>query len=1480
MPSMTTTRDTLFDTKSSCPRKTSTPQAAGDQDLVFQVVSWYATDVDDAAIASAATEDFDEEDDADAAILRSSAYVVKMFGVTPDGRSVAVTARGFPPYFFVKVPPCMRRTTRDLTRTLPDALRELADNEYKCCRRKRGSLLDAKVVWRTNFWGFSAGKREPYLRLTFRRDAARRGMANYLSNNAVKLRGAGPTKLELFEANIDPLLRFIHARDIQGAGWITVPAAALRARHQTLASSNLLRDDCDNSRRGDDDDDYGRERKKQSCEILPATEHVGLDVSVRWTDVFPVRDGREDIAPLLIASFDIECNSSHGDMSVAVKSYKRVAADLVRYYDTCCTEGAAGGVSVEGAQRGAASIAASRGEYEIKRGLRRCIEYATWVVDDVDDWDDRDDWVRNNGNGDGQPSGGDDNNVRDVRDIRNIRNIRDVEHVKACMSRVFFKSDAATARAAITVDKLEAVVDDVYTVLAGRRAGVKPSTRISLISDVFASNRFPELRGDEIIQIGTTFHINGHTGCCYRHIVTLGSCAPVRASEDARDAAAVTETHACDTEPELLAKWVELIQAADPDVLTGFNIFGFDLAYMHARARECGPKTERLLARLGRLRDVASEYREMNLSSSALGDNVLKYVDMQGRTSIDIMKVVQRDHKLDNYKLDTVAKKFMGSKKHDITAQDIFRLQRGSAEDRRVVAEYCLQDCALCNRLMMRLEIIANNMGMANVCSVPLAFIFMRGQGVKVFSLVARQCRQDGFLIPTVRKPSSSGSASATTPPEGIASGDGGDATAASTSSDSYEGAIVLEPKAGMYLDDPVTVVDYASLYPSSMISENISHDCLVLEPEFGDVPGVAYENVTYDTPDGPCTCRFAQTAEKGVLPRILMQLLRARKSTRKRIPLSVAREVRTGRDVVGMWNAEDGTFVADDGRRVFRVRDARVDEDTTEGGREGDGNADAVVDVRALYGDFQKAVLDGLQNAYKVTANSLYGQMGATTSPLYLKHIAACTTATGRNQILKAKDFMERHCGADIIYGDTDSLFMIFDTRDADGNRLRGKAALAPSMQRARDATRRFKPFLKPPHDLEYEKTFWPFIIFSKKRYVGNLYEDDVDKCSRKEMGIVLKRRDNAPIVKTVYGGIIDIVLNNCDITASVAFLRRHLADLIDYKTELDQLVVTKTLGGSYKDPEHMAHWVLAQRIGEREPGNKPQTNDRIPYIYVDMTSPSTAHNGGGGGKKTAAAPQLQGDRIEDPTYVRQNGLTPDVGHYITNQIMNPVLQLYSIVLESIDGYKKRPPGYWEALRLRLLEESPDDEKKAIKKYNALREKEVKQLLFDPYLRVLTTRKQKMKDISSYFRPSAGAGVQMNGGDDAVGETDVGGRPRNNTTATKTRPKTAKNGNKETRSEPLNPDCSTSSSFVFEDTNGLTNANNNEKNTRSGQVPRRTKQTTLAFGQSSTARTTKRPQKRNNNNNSVAAGAKNGPNDNDQERAQEDLARSVFVKS
>ena len=100
--------------------------------------------------------------------------------------------------------------------------------------------------------------------------------------------------------------------------------------------------------------------------------------------------------------------------------------------------------------------------------------------------------------------------------------------------------------------------------------------------------------------------------------------------------------------------------------------------------------------------------------------------------------------------------------------------------------------------------------------------------------------------------------------------------------------------------------------------------------------------------------------------------------------------------------------------------------------------------------------------------------------------------------------------------------------------------------------------------------------------------------------MGIVLKRRDNADIVKHIYGKVIDIIMNKKNLAASIEFCRSECKKLLDGGF-LETLIITKSLRGYYKNPDQIAHKVLADRIGERDPGNKPKSNDRIPFVYID---------------------------------------------------------------------------------------------------------------------------------------------------------------------------------------------------------------------------------------------------------------------------------------
>ena len=114
---------------------------------------------------------------------------------------------------------------------------------------------------------------------------------------------------------------------------------------------------------------------------------------------------------------------------------------------------------------------------------------------------------------------------------------------------------------------------------------------------------------------------------------------------------------------------------------------------------------------------------------------------------------------------------------------------------------------------------------MSNVCFTPLNWIFTRGQGVKIQSLVAEQCYRENFVIPVLYNRIRT----------------------------FYEGAVVLKPNPGIYLDEPVSVLDYASLYPSSIIENNLSHETYVTNIKYIEK---YKEYQKYTNPDNDSDCK------------------------------------------------------------------------------------------------------------------------------------------------------------------------------------------------------------------------------------------------------------------------------------------------------------------------------------------------------------------------------------------------------------------------------------------------------------------------------------------------------------------------------------------------------------------------------------------------------------------------------------------------
>ena len=307
------------------------------------------------------------------------------------------------------------------------------------------------------------------------------------------------------------------------------------------------------------------------------------------------------------------------------------------------------------------------------------------------------------------------------------------------------------------------------------------------------------------------------------------------------------------------------------------------------------------------------------------------------------------------------------------------------------------------------------------------------------------------------------------------------------------------------------------------------------------------------------------------------------------------------------------------------------------------------------------------------------------------------------------------------IIVHNTDSVFYTFNLTNTDGTPIRGKQALEITIELARQVGDMASAFLKAPHGWVYEKTLMPFGLLQKKRYFGILYETDPNKGKPKSMGIVLRRRDNAPIVKDVYGGLIDILTKQQDLEAAIKFVRESLQSLVDERVPMDKLIITKSLRSTYKNPQQIAHKVLADRMGKRDPGNKPSSGDRIPFVYI--------HN--------ADKKALQGERIETPDYIRAKRLKPNYSFYITNQIMKPVAQLFGLVLEQMAAFRRKKARFLEELET-VRSNCTESDDKLQKKLDDLRFREVKELIFDDYLRQADNMAKSNKSITEFFKSAA----------------------------------------------------------------------------------------------------------------------------------------------
>ena len=181
-----------------------------------------------------------------------------------------MTIHNFTPYFFIKVPQYWQK---DEARRVV----QFIDNEIAA--KYEGSIKSADIVERKEFYGFTNNKKFKFLRLVFQSQACMRAVSR-LFERPVRIPAitSKPLFLRLYESNIDPLVRFIHCQNLNPSGWIELKSKKFNIE----------------------------EYKQTNCQI---------EISAYWQDV--LFHDKQDIAPLVIASFDIECTSSDGSFPKA-----------------------------------------------------------------------------------------------------------------------------------------------------------------------------------------------------------------------------------------------------------------------------------------------------------------------------------------------------------------------------------------------------------------------------------------------------------------------------------------------------------------------------------------------------------------------------------------------------------------------------------------------------------------------------------------------------------------------------------------------------------------------------------------------------------------------------------------------------------------------------------------------------------------------------------------------------------------------------------------------------------------------------------------------------------------------------------------------------------------------------------------------------------------------------------------------------------
>ena len=666
---------------------------------------------------------------------------------------------------------------------------------------------------------------------------------------------------------------------------------------------------------------------------------------------------------------------------------------------------------------------------------------------------------------------------------------------------------------------------------------------------------------------------------------------PPLASEEQTDdyRSEEVDVRSFDKEYDMLLAFRRFIQKEiDPDIITGYNILNFDNVYTINRAKhlwEFFNDVDKEKAWCwGRIENKECHLKSKYSWTAQRGGQTTWQCKLEGREFMDIYKIIMADHKLRSYKMDEVAKTFLGTQKIHISYDDIPIMQQ-TREGRIRLGGYCAKDAWIPNCLIIKMCKAINAILMSQVAGVSLDTILNRGQQIRTLSLMLKKVKERAekghtrWFIPDEDDPPDTGS---------------------------FEGAVVISPIPGFW-DRPVATLDFASLYPSIMRAWNMCFSTIISNPaeakQRGYVWSPTMENPTYrpvrtfNYPEGgkfeyvskeTDVCFKTADQCRGILPEILEELHSQRKLAKKQ-------------------------------RKAFAE------------------------------GSMDYNVLDGRQLALKVCMNSVYGFTGASKGFLPEKRIASAVTRAGRGMANETKFMCEdryKEYGVKVVYGDTDSVFVHFPKSLCPGETREETIENANKLgiEMGEMCTKAFLP----PNDLEFEKVYYPLLLKGKKRYAGFKYEPGC-KPKLDVKGFECVRRDFAPIVSKTQKKVFVLLCEQNNVEAAVQYVRQTVVDLLEGRTPIDDLILSKQLTrppNEYKNPQ--PHVELAKYLQRTLPPTQaPKTGDRIDYIIKP---------GRGKTFERAASPQ---DVIDGKVSI-------DYMWYLENQLKEPLTRVFEMIIDN----------------------------------------------------------------------------------------------------------------------------------------------------------------------------------------------------------------------